>query len=242
MLRAATTLRRLKSRFPRIPEALFWRTVVRHGRTDGAYNVGARLDAGASLSGYQRNRFFLNVEGSRLYRRVGFVGGGFTCGWSRLSPPWTLTAMGALTWLSSMLTSRSVSCLPTAARRGHILALRFVGGNDRDEISREWSVRDGYGVQVEVDVGGRTLLREHRAGEGFSAQNSATLIVGLGAHQRVDAVRVRWPSGRTQSATDVAGRFAGDCVRKPSALAYGGRRLWWCRTAVRCEGERGIAR
>ena len=90
------------------------------------------------------------------------------------------------------------------SKAGHILALRFVGGNDRDEVSREWSVRDGYGVQVEVDVGGRTLLREHRAGEGFSAQNSATLIVGLGAHQRADAVRVRWPSGRTQRATDVA--------------------------------------
>ena len=57
---------------------------------------------------------------------------------------------------------------------------------------------------VEVDVGGKTLLREHRAGEGFSAQNSATLIVGLGAHQRVDAVHVRWPSGRTQQIAEVA--------------------------------------
>ena len=57
----------------------------------------------------------------------------------------------------------------------------------------------GMVYSVEVDVGGRTLLREHRAGEGFSAQNSATLIVGLGAHQRAErAVRVRklWPSGR----------------------------------------------
>ena len=89
------------------------------------------------------------------------------------------------------------------SKAGHILALRFVGGNDRDEVSREWSGRDGYGVSVEVDVGERTLLREHRAGEGFSAQNSATLIVGLGAHLRADTVRVYWPSGRTQRATDV---------------------------------------
>jgi len=48
------------------------------------------------------------------------------------------------------------------------------------------------------------LLREHRAGEGFSAQNSATLIVGLGAHLRADAVRVRWPSGRVQHLAEVA--------------------------------------
>ncbi|MDE2810606.1 MAG: ASPIC/UnbV domain-containing protein, partial [Gemmatimonadota bacterium] len=46
--------------------------------------------------------------------------------------------------------------------------------------------------------------REHRAGEGFSAQNSATLIVGLGAYQRVDAVHVRWPSGRVQQVAEVA--------------------------------------
>ena len=176
---------------------------MRHGRTDGAYNVGARLNAGASLSGYQRNRLFLNVEGRDFIDLSGLSaadspadGRAFaTLDFDR-DGRIDLAVVNANEPLCELFANRS--------KAGHILALRFVGGNERDEISREWSVRDGYGVSVEVDVGGRTLLREHRAGEGFSAQNSATLIVGLGAHQRADAVRVRWPSGRTQRTTDVA--------------------------------------
>ena len=175
---------------------------MRHGRTDGAYNVGARLDAGAALSGYQRNRLFLNVgrdfidlsglsaadspADGRAFATLDFDRDG------RID----LAVVNANEPLCELFANRS--------KAGHILALRFVGGNDRAAVSHEWSVRDGYGVQVEVDVGGRTLLREHRAGEGFSAQNSATLLVGLGAHSRADAVRVRWPSGRVQQLAEVA--------------------------------------
>ena len=181
---------------------MFWRTVVRHGRTDGAYNVGARLDAGASLSGYQRNRLFLNVEGRDFIDLSGL---------SAADSPADGRAFATLDFDRdgridlAIVNANEPLCelFANRSKAGHILALRFVGGNERDEVSREWSVRDGYGVSVEVDVGGKTLLREHRAGEGFSAQNSATLIVGLGAHLRADAVRVRWPSGRTQRTTDV---------------------------------------
>ena len=78
-----------------------------------------------------------------------------------------------------------------------IVALRFVGGNDRAAAS-DWSARDGYGAFVTVEVGDGTLVREHRAGEGFAAQNSATMIVGIGPHDRVRSVQVRWPSGKIQ--------------------------------------------
>ena len=176
---------------------------MRHGRTDGAYNVGARLNAGASLSGYQRNRLFLNLAGRDFLDVSGL---------SAADSPADGRAFAALDFDRdgridlAVVNANEPLCelFANRSKAGHILALRFVGGNECDEVSREWSVRDGYGVSVEVDVGGRTLLREHRAGEGFSAQNSATLIVGLGSRQCADAVRVRWPSGRTQRATDVA--------------------------------------
>ena len=182
---------------------MFWRTVVRHGRTDGAYNVGARLDAGASLSGYQRNRFFLNVEG-RDFIDVSGLSAADSPADGRAFATLDFDRDGRIDLAVVNANEPLCELFANRSKAGHILALRFVGGNDRDEVSREWSVRDGYGVQVEVDVGGKTLLREHRAGEGFSAQNSATLIVGLGAHQRADAVHVRWPSGRVQRATDIA--------------------------------------
>ena len=182
---------------------MFWRTVVRHGRTDGAYNVGARLDAGASLSGYQRNRFFLNIEG-RAFLDVSGLSAADSPADGRAFATLDFDRDGRIDLAVVNANEPLCELFANRSKAGHILALRFVGGNDRDEVSREWSVRDGYGVQVEVDVGGKTLLREHRAGEGFSAQNSETLLVGLGVYQRADAVRVRWPSGRVQQAAEVA--------------------------------------
>ena len=176
---------------------------MRHGRTDGAYNVGARLNAGASLSGYQRNRLFLNVEGRDFIDLSGLSAADSPAD-SRAFATLDFDRDGRIDLAVVNANEPFCELFANRSKAGHILALRFVGGNDRDEVSHEWSVRDGYGVSVEVDVGGRTLLREHRAGEGFSAQNSATLIVGLGSRQCADAVRVHWPSGRTQRATDVA--------------------------------------
>lgn len=176
---------------------------MRHGRTDGAYNVGARLDAGASLSGYQRNRLFLNVEG-RAFLDVSGLSAADSPADGRAFATLDFDRDGRIDLAVVNANEPLCELFANRSKEGHFLALRFVGGNDRAAPTSAWSVRDGYGVQVEVEVGGRTLLREHRAGEGFSAQNSATLIVGLGAHPRADAVRVRWPSGRMQRITDVA--------------------------------------
>jgi thiol-disulfide isomerase/thioredoxin len=93
---------------------------------------------------------------------------------------------------------------------GGFLALRLEGGNRSPQTSGEWSARDGYGALVTVlvsDSGSDTgspvqLKRELRCGEGLSAQNSATMIIGLGA-SRLDSVEVRWPSGRMQRIDDV---------------------------------------
>jgi hypothetical protein len=57
-------------------------------------------------------------------------------------------------------------------------------------------------------VSDKLLVREWRCGEGFAAQNSATLIVGLGGSERVDLLTVIWPSGRRQEIRGVeAGRL-----------------------------------
>ena len=76
-----------------------------------------------------------------------------------------------------------------------MIAVRFVGGNHRARPGTGTSNRDGYGARVEVVVDGTTLLREHRCGEGLAAQNSATMLVGIGAHPAAESVTVRWPSG-----------------------------------------------
>ena len=82
------------------------------------------------------------------------------------------------------------------------LALRFVGANRSSVPKPGASNRDGYGVRVEVRVDETVLVHEHRAGEGLASQNSATILVGLGARGGADGILVRWPSGRVQERTE----------------------------------------
>ena len=95
------------------------------------------------------------------------------------------------------------------AEAGNFVAVRLVGGAKGAKPSEGWSNRDGVGARVELEAGGLTLGRERALGRGLAAQNTATLLVGIGTSERADALRVRWPSGRT---TDVGAVDAGTLV------------------------------
>ena len=81
---------------------------------------------------------------------------------------------------------------------GNAIALLFSGGNHSPQPSGDYSPRDGYGARVTVSLEETELLREHRCGEGLAAQNSATMLVGIGDRSAADAVEVRWPGGTVQ--------------------------------------------
>jgi hypothetical protein len=93
--------------------------------------------------------------------------------------------------------------MPAAGFRSGMIALRFVGGNHRPEPSKEFACRDGYGARVKVDLGDTKIIREHRCGDGWSTQNSATMIIGIGTHTNVPSVTVQWPSGKTATARGI---------------------------------------
>ncbi len=104
---------------------------------------------------------------------------------------------------------------------GGMVAVRFEGGNRGSEVSDQWSNRDGYGARVLLEIGGRTLLREHRAGEGLAAQNSATLRIGIGDAERTDRLEVRWPSGQSYDTTAVPAGTLVTAYENPSASPTG---------------------
>lgn len=81
----------------------------------------------------------------------------------------------------------------------HRIAFRLVGGKTDSKVGGEWSNRDGYGAVISVKAGGKTYLREIRCGEGFAAQNSKTVLIGLGNNKVVDSVEIAWPSGKKQT-------------------------------------------
>jgi len=70
-----------------------------------------------------------------------------------------------------------------------------VGGNTKAEAST-FAARDGYGAKLFVEAGELSLMREHRCGEGLAAQNSKTMLVGIGENDEIDSLAVQWPSGK----------------------------------------------
>jgi hypothetical protein len=57
------------------------------------------------------------------------------------------------------------------------------------------SNRAGVGAQVRVTAGGRTQLRMVDGGNGFAAQSTSRVHVGLASATTIDSVEIRWPSG-----------------------------------------------
>lgn len=163
-----------------------------------------------SLSGKEFNRFFLS-SGGKSFADLSALAGLNHKGDGRAVVLWDYDRDG---WQDIAVINAN---FPTLAfyrnkiaeiegRRpgtGQVIALRFVGGNRKAASSSEYSVRDGFGAIARVELDGRTLTREHRCGEGFSAQNSATMFFGIGASASARSVTVRWPSGKTQTVENV---------------------------------------
>ncbi len=162
-----------------------------------------------SLSGKERNHLFINEDSGKDFVNLSALSGldsvadgrGFGVldydhdGWQDVA---VVNANSPLV----QLYHNDIGKMPNA--RGGMIALRFVGGNTASAAS-ELSNRDGYGTVVRVVLeGGVKLMREHRCGEGFAGQNSATMIIGIGDRDTVESVNVRWPSGKTFSIENVA--------------------------------------
>lgn len=66
------------------------------------------------------------------------------------------------------------------------------------------SNRDGIGARLTLTAGGSRQIREIQSGTSFLSQHSLVAHFGLGRHQRVDELKIRWPSGIIQTLTDLS--------------------------------------
>jgi hypothetical protein len=114
------------------------------------------------------------------------------------------------------LSNRGVLDAVVANQRGPLLYYRNDSASDHAWVSFELeggcgtgrisegpcSNRTAIGAQVTVEWNGRTQRQDVSGGAGFSSQNDRRLHFGLGAGvTAIDAVTVRWPSGRTTTFT-----------------------------------------
>lgn len=89
---------------------------------------------------------------------------------------------------------------------GDALLLNDGGANNwlRVRLRSTASAPDGVGARVEVEAGGRTVVREVSAGDGMMGQSHGLHAhVGLGA-AALARVTVRWPSGTVDTVDGVA--------------------------------------
>ena len=160
------------------------------------------IRTGVSTSGGERNHLFMNVQG-RDFQEVSGLSGLDSPADGRSFAWLDIDRDGALDVAVVNANAPMLQLFHNDIDVGEFLALRLVGGNDTAGPSEAWSPRDGYGARVTVSVGGHTIHREHQAGAGRGAQNSSTLVIGVGEHTKVDSVRVVWPSGRAQLVGDL---------------------------------------
>lgn len=159
-----------------------------------------------SLNGSERNHYFANRAG-RSFADISGLSGldnvadsrGFAVldydrdGWQDV----------ALVNANQPLFNLYHNEMPAAGLSGGMIAIRFVGGNRTPAPSKEFGCRDGFGARVTAELGDGKLLREHRCGDGWSTQNSATMILGIGSRPAAASIAVRWPSGKTTITKDV---------------------------------------
>lgn len=77
---------------------------------------------------------------------------------------------------------------------GHYLSLQLRG---------TVSSRDAIGSVVTVSAGGRRLVHELTAGDGFQASNEKRILIGLGRVDAVDELTIQWPSGTSHTFNDI---------------------------------------
>jgi hypothetical protein len=83
---------------------------------------------------------------------------------------------------------------------GHWLSLHLQGGPK--------SGKTPIGARVDCTAGGHTTVRWLTSGTSYLSQNDLRLTFGLGKATSVDRLEVRWPSGESQTWTDLpADRF-----------------------------------
>ncbi len=85
---------------------------------------------------------------------------------------------------------------------GPVELLRNEGGNRQKALLvrtvGQTANRGVVGAQLRLTAGGRTQVREIRAGSSYLSQNDPRAHFGLGGAATADKLEVRWPSGRVE--------------------------------------------
>ncbi len=94
------------------------------------------------------------------------------------------------------------------------MILKNEGNKSNHWISLELGAKEGnplaIGARIKVTTGNVTQTEEIRSGASYLSQNDLRVHFGLGTAKKVDAIEIRWPSGKVETIKDVvADKFYG---------------------------------
>ena len=144
------------------------------------------MQKGASWSGRERNRFYMNTRDGR-FADAGAASGADFLEDSRAACKVDWDDDGRLDMVMKNRTAPRLRLLLNQDEgQGAFLAVELRGTTCN---------RDAIGARVEVELADVTLRRTLHAGEGFIAQSSKRLHFGLGPAEEVRSLTVFWPGG-----------------------------------------------
>jgi hypothetical protein len=147
-----------------------------------------------SLSGHQRDRIWLNTGAGRFERVTQQV--------SPLTPRDGRAVAFVDLWDEGSLD------IVVANQRGPLRLYRNTVADDRTWIAFDLtgtrSNRSAIGAEVELVWDDHRQVQTVTGGSGFSAQSQRRVHFGLGTDPELRKAVIRWPSGTTQTLTDLS--------------------------------------
>jgi len=149
--------------------------------------LGTMISRGASFSGHERNRCFLNL-GEAPFANVSSAVGLDHIDDARAIVPVDWDHDGDLDlWVTNRTAPRIRFLRNNATGDNRFLEVYLQGTSCN---------RDAIGARLELQLGGnhpRQLIRTLRAGDGFVSQTSKWIHFGLGKSDVIESLRVKWP-------------------------------------------------
>jgi len=148
---------------------------------------------GKSLSGYERNRVFMNAHGAEFFEISGLTGAD-SDGDGRAVVPVDVNGDGREDLFVRQAGGGSLLLFENRFPQAHWLqvSLRGIKSN-----------RLGIGARVVAQVGGQKLVRELYPQNTFKSEAPAYVHFGLGKAAKVDRLTITWPSGLVQELADL---------------------------------------
>lgn len=186
-----------------------WRRDLLTGRAASdveRYELPDARQAKMSFSGSERNKLFMKV--GEKFRDLSGLSGLDTKLDSRNIAVFDYNRDGFQDFLVSNVNGQMLNVYRNGfsqfkGENHNFVAVRFRGGNRQAKPIQGYCNRDGIGARAIVRAGELRIERELRCGEGFAAQNSSTLVIGIGRPQKAKSIEVVWPSGTSTVANDI---------------------------------------